>query len=131
MLWVGRGIVAIVAVVAFFIAKSGISGKSEFATSIMDMVSNAWGGFGSAFGPVIILSLFWKRFTYKGAIAGVVTGAVVDVVWLIFFTNSTGVYELLPGFVAGALAAVIVTLIDKKPSEEVVEIFNKGVKGEE
>ena len=131
VLWVGRGIVAIVAVVAFFIAKSGISGKSEFATSIMDMVSNAWGGFGSAFGPVIILSLFWKRFTYKGAIAGVVTGAVVDVLWLIFLTNSTGVYELLPGFVAGALAAVIVTLIDKKPSEEVVAIFERGVKGEE
>ncbi len=131
VLWVGRGIVAIVAVVAFFIAKSGISGKSEFATSIMDMVSNAWGGFGSAFGPVIILSLFWKRFTYKGAIAGVVTGALVDVLWLIFFTNSTGIYELLPGFVAGALAAVIVTLIDKKPSEEVVAIFDKGVKGEE
>ena len=131
VLWVGRGIVAIVAVVAFFIAKSGISGKSEFATSIMDMVSNAWGGFGSAFGPVIILSLFWKRFTYKGAIAGVVTGALVDVLWLIFFTNSTGIYELLPGFVAGALAAVIVTLIDKKPSEEVVAIFDKGVKCEE
>lgn len=131
VIWVGRGIVAIVAIVAFFIAKSGISGESKFASSIMDMVSNAWGGFGSAFGPVIILSLFWKRFTYKGAIAGVVTGAAVDVLWLIFLTNSTGIYELLPGFVAGAVAAVVVTLIDKKPSEEVVAIFDKGVKGEE
>ena len=131
VLWVGRGVVAIVAVVAFFIAKSGLSGESKFASSIMDMVSNAWGGFGSAFGPVIILSLFWKRFTYKGAIAGVLGGAIVDVLWLIFLTESTGIYELAPGFAAGLICAVVVTLIDKKPSEEVIAIFDKGVKGEE
>lgn len=131
VLWVGRGVVAAVAIVAFFIAKSGISGESKFATSIMDMVSNAWGGFGAAFGPVIILSLFWKRFTYKGAIAGVVGGAVVDVLWLIFLTNSTGIYELAPGFAAGLICAVAVTLIDKKPSAEVEAIFENGVKGEE
>ena len=130
VLWVGRGVVAVVAIVAFFIAKSGLSGESKFASSIMDMVSNAWGGFGSAFGPVIILSLFWKRFTYKGAIAGVLGGAIVDVLWLIFLTNSTGIYELAPGFAAGLICAVVVTLIDKKPSEEVVAIFEKGVKGE-
>ena len=127
MIWVGRIVVAVVAVVAYFIASS----KGSFASSIMGMVSNAWGGFGAAFGPVIILSLFWKRFTYKGAIAGVVGGAVVDVVWLIFFTESTGIYELAPGFAAGLICAVVVTLIDKKPSEEVVAIYENGVKGEE
>jgi sodium/proline symporter len=131
MLWVGRGVVAVVAIVAFFIAKSGLSGESKFASSIMDMVSNAWGGFGAAFGPVIILSLFWKRFTYKGAIAGVLGGAIVDVLWLTFLTESTGVYELAPGFAAGLLCAVVVTLIDKKPSKEVTEIYEAGVKGEE
>ena len=126
-LWVGRAVVAIVAVVAYFIASS----KGEFASSIMGMVENAWGGFGAAFGPVIILSLFWKRFTYKGAIAGVVGGAVVDVLWLIFLSDSTGIYELAPGFAAGLICAVVVTLIDKKPSEEVVAIYEAGVKGEE
>ncbi len=131
MLWVGRGVVAVVAIVAFFIAKSGLSGESKFASSIMDMVSNAWGGFGAAFGPVIILSLFWRRFTYKGAIAGVLGGAIVDVLWLTFLTESTGVYELAPGFAAGLLCAVVVTLIDKKPSKEVTEIYEAGVKGEE
>lgn len=126
VLWVGRIVVLIIAVIAYFIASS----KSEGAASIMTLVDNAWGGFGSAFGPVIILSLFWKRFTYKGAIAGVVGGAVVDVLWMNFLTESTGVYELLPGFIAGALCAVIVSLIDKKPSKEVEELFDLAVSSE-
>lgn len=117
-LWVGRVVVLIIAVVAYFIASS----KSEGASSIMSLVDNAWGGFGSAFGPVIILSLFWKRTTYKGAIAGVVGGAVVDVAWMLLLSD-TGIYELLPGFIAGALCCIIVSLIDKKPSKEVEELF--------
>ena len=60
-----------------------------------------------------------------------VGGAVVDVLWLIFLTESTGVYELAPGFAAGLICAVVVTLIDKKPSDEVVAIYEAGVKGEE
>ncbi len=126
VLWVGRIVVLIIAVVAYFIASS----KSEGAATIMTLVDNAWGGFGSAFGPVIILSLFWKRFTYKGAIAGVVGGAVVDVLWMNFLTETTGVYELLPGFIAGALFAIVVSLIDKKPSKEVEELFEKAVSAE-
>ncbi len=126
VLWVGRIVVLIIAVIAYFIASS----KSEGAASIMTLVDNAWGGFGSAFGPVIILSLFWKRFTYKGAIAGVVGGAVVDVLWMNFLTDITGVYELLPGFIAGALCAIVVSLIDKKPSKEVEELYNLAVSAE-
>ena len=79
----------------------------------MDLVENAWAGFGSAFGPVVILSLFWRRITYKGAIAGVIGGAVVDVLWLLFLSKPTGIYELLPGFVAGVLCCVIGTWIDR------------------
>ncbi|MBQ2848203.1 MAG: sodium/proline symporter PutP [Clostridia bacterium] len=126
VLWVGRIVVFIIAVIAYFIASS----KSEGAASIMTLVDNAWGGFGSAFGPVIILSLFWKRFTYKGAIAGVIGGAVVDVLWMNFLTESTGVYELLPGFIAGALFAIVVSLIDKKPSKEVEELYDYAVSSE-
>lgn len=121
-LWVGRLVVIIVAVIAYFIANSEGSG----AQAIMNMVENAWGGFGASFGPVIILSLFWKRTTYKGAIAGVVCGAVVDVLWLVFLTSSTGIYEILPGFIAGLIACVAVSLIDKAPSKEVLEIFEKA-----
>lgn len=126
ILWVGRIVVLIIAVVAYFIASS----KGEGAQSIMNMVENAWGGFGASFGPVIILSLFWKRLTYKGAIAGVVGGAVTDVLWLMFLTGKTGVYELLPGFVVGALCAVVVSLIDKKPSKEVEALYEKAVSNE-
>jgi sodium/proline symporter len=95
----------------------------------MTLVDNAWGGFGSAFGPVIILSLFWKRFTYKGAIAGVVCGALVAILWMVFL-SSTGIYELLPGFIAGLLFAVVVSLIDKKPSKEVEKLFDLAVSSE-
>lgn len=122
-LWVGRIVVLIIAVIAFFIASSKASG----AQSIMSMVENAWGGFGASFGPVIILSLFWKRLTYKGAIAGVVGGAVTDVLWLVLLTAKTGVYELLPGFVVGALCCIIVTLLDKKPGKDIEELYQKAV----
>ena len=124
-LWVGRIVVLIIAVIAYFIASS----KSEGAATIMTLVDNAWGGFGSAFGPVIILSLFWKRFTYKGAIAGVVGGAVVDVLWMNFLAD-TGIYELLPGFIAGFVCAVVVSLIDKKPSKEIEELYEKAISAE-
>ena len=118
LLWVGRIVVIIVSVVAYFIASGG-----EGAAQIMSLVSNAWALFGAAFGPVIILSLFWKRFTYKGAVAGIIVGAVVDILWLIYLNGPTGIYEILPGFAAAAIAAVVVTLLDKKPSAEVEAIY--------
>ena len=133
-LWVGRVVVLIIAAVAFFIAMIGGSG----AQAIMDLVECAWGGFGSAFGAVIILSLFWRRFTYKGALAGVIAGAVTDIVWLTLFTSTlegifgrthiydTGIYEIIPGFIVSMLVAVVVTLLDKKPSDEVTAIFDKA-----
>jgi len=119
LLWVGRIVVVVVSVIAYFIASS----KSSGAQAIMGMVSNAWGLFGAAFGPVVILSLFWKRFTYKGALAGIIVGAVVDLAWLNLLA-STGVYEIVPGFILGAIAAVVVTLVDKKPSAEIEAIYN-------
>ena len=127
MLWIGRIVVLIVAIVAFFIASSG----SSWASSIMNMVENAWGLFGASFGGVMILSLFWRRLNYTGACAGIVVGAAVDIAWLLLFTNTimpaaiygTGIYELLPGFVAGFVAAVVVSLLTKAPSKEVEEIF--------
>ena len=127
VMWIGRIVVIIVAIVAFFIASS----EGEGAAAIMNLVSNAWAGFGSAFGPVVILSLFWKRFNYAGALAGVIAGAVVDVVWLFAgFSASTGIYELIPGFIAGALAAVVVTLITKKPDATVEAIYETATNPE-
>jgi sodium/proline symporter len=126
-LWIGRLVVAIVSVVAFLIAAS----KSAWAGSIMAMVENAWGLFGAAFGPVVLLSLFWRRLNYTGAVAGIVVGAAVDIAWLLCFTNTivpamvapTGIYEILPGFVAGGIAAIVASLATKAPSAEVEAIF--------
>lgn len=126
MLWIGRLVVLAVAIVAFFIATAG----SSWTNSIMSMVENAWGLFGAAFGPVVILSLFWKRLNYTGAVAGILAGAAVDIAWLLMFTDtimpaavkSTGIYEILPGFVAGLVAAVVVSLVTKAPSAEVEAI---------
>ena len=105
-LWVGRGVVIVIAIVAFFIANS----KGEGAQAIMDLVSNAWAGFGSAFGPVVVLSLFWRRFTYKGAVAGVIGGGLVDVLWLVFESNkifNTGLYEMVPGVIVGTRSELL------------------------
>ena len=117
MLWAGRWVVLVIAVVAMLIAANPNAG------SIMSLVSNAWGVFGAAFGPVILLSLFWKRFTFSGAVAGIVVGALVDILWLAFLA-STGVYEILPGAVAGLIAAVVVSLVTKAPSKEVTDLFD-------
>ena len=129
MMWVSRIIVLIIAVIAYFIASS----EGEAAQAIMDLVSNAWGIFGAAFGPVVLFSLFWKRFTYKGAVAGILAGALVDMLWLwlpvsggLTLTAITGIYEIIPGFIVGAIAAVVVTLIDKAPSAEVLAIYAKA-----
>ena len=122
-LWVGRAVVIALSVVAFFIARS----KGSGAHAIMNMVENAWGGFGSAFGAVVLLSVFWKRFTYRGAVAGVAIGAAVDVLWLLLFTASTGIYELLPGFLCSMAAAVTVSLLDKKGVEKAAAVYAKAL----
>lgn len=121
VVWVGRIVVAVLAVVAFFIAVNPEGG------GIMALVSYAWAGFGSAFGPVIILSLYWKRLTYKGAVAGIVGGAGTVFLWGALLAERTGIYELLPGFIIGFIAAVIISLIDKAPSKEVEAMFDRAV----
>ncbi len=121
-LWVGRIVVIIVAVIAFFIASS----KGTGAQAIMTMVDNAWGLFGGAFGPVVILSLFWKRLTYTGAVTGIVVGAVVDIVWLVWLTAPTGIYEILPAFIIGLVVTVAASLATKAPSQEVLDIYAKA-----
>ena len=120
MLWTGRIVVLVIALLALVLAVNPNAG------SIMDLVSNAWGVFGAAFGPAILLSLFWKRFTFKGAVAGISVGAIVDILWLVLLSK-TGLYEIVPGFVAGLCAAVVVTLMDKKPDAEVEALFDKAV----
>ena len=123
MLWVGRAVVALIAVIALIIAANPNSG------TIMGLVSNAWGVFGAAFGPVILLSLFWKRLTFSGAVAGIVTGAAVDILWLAFLSG-TGLYEIIPGFACGLVLAVCVSLASPEPDDDVKALFDRAATSE-
>lgn len=123
-LLVGKIAVVVVAVIAFVIA---LDPKS----SIMDLVSDAWAGFGAAFGPVVLLALFWKRSTLAGAISGMTVGALTVIVWdYIPLVNgatlysATGLYSLVLGFFLALAVNVAVSLLTQKPSKEILDEFD-------
>ena len=118
MMWAGRYVVLAISVIAVMIAANPNSG------TIMGLVENAWGVFGAAFGPAILLSLFWRRFNFAGAVAGILTGAAVDILWLVFLKDF-GLYEIIPGFLASLIVAIVVSLATKAPSKEVTAVFDK------
>ena len=122
-LFVGRVLVLVLSLIAFVIANS----KGSGAQAIMDMVENAWGAFGASFGPTILLSLFWKRFNYQGAVADVISGFVIDLGWLLTgMTASTGIFEIVPGFFGSLVVAIIVAKLTSAPNEKAVAIFEQG-----
>ena len=88
---------------------------------VLSLVSYAWAGFGAAFGPVILISLWWRRMTRNGALAGMVVGAATVLVWNHFAWF--GLYEIVPGFLFSSLAIVAGSLLDRKPSNEILETF--------
>ena len=112
---VGRVCVLIVGLIAAFIARDPES-------QVLGLVSNAWAGFGAAFGPLIILSLMWPRMSGAGAVAGLVSGAVTVLVWITLGWNSSflggpGVYEIIPGFIVSWLAIYGVSLATQSSGE--------------
>jgi sodium/proline symporter len=107
-----------------------VSGLSLFLaldpnSMILTIVAYAWAGFGAAFGPLVILSLFWKRMTINGAIAGIVVGGVTVLLWKNFmaFTN---LYEIIPGFIFSAIAIYVVSIMDKEPPKAVTDKFDEA-----
>ncbi|MEC8328756.1 MAG: sodium/proline symporter PutP [Pseudomonadota bacterium] len=122
---VGRISVLAVALLAIFLAYDRDS-------SILSLVSNAWAGFGAAFGPVVILSLYWSRMTKQGALAGIISGAVTVLLWIYLPVSVNGdslsslMYEIVPGFIIATLAIVIVSRLTDEPSDEQVALFNKA-----
>ncbi|WP_434812002.1 sodium/proline symporter PutP [Microbacterium sp. bgisy189] len=111
--YLGRGCVLAVAVIAALLAISPND-------TILGLVSFAWAGFGASFGPIILLSLFWRRLSTWGALAGMATGAVIVFTWGLL---NTGIYELLPGFVGALLVAMLVSLATHKPDERIEREF--------
>ena len=124
MMWAGRYVVLAISVIAVMIASNPSSG------TIMGLVENAWGVFGAAFGPAILLSLFWRRFNFAGAVAGILTGAAVDMLWLAFLKDF-GLYEIIPGFLASLVVAIVVSLATKAPSGEVTAVFDQVASGKD
>ena len=125
MLWVGRVVVLIISVIALLIA------LLDKKNSIMSLVSNAWGIFGAAFGPAIILSLYWRRFNVPGAIAAIAVGAAADLIWLYGIKPSIGLYELLPAFILSLIAGAVVTMITQAPGKQVTDLFDKAIRDRE
>lgn len=102
-------------------------------SSIFNVVSYAWAGFGASFGPLMIMSLYWRRTNLKGAIAGMVVGAATVLVWNMFVSQLGGifaVYELLPAFILSMLAIVVVSLATEQPSQEVTAEFDSYMDSE-
>lgn len=100
-------------------------------SSIFQVVSYAWAGFGASFGPLMIMSLYWKRTNLPGALAGMATGAITVLVWHSLIKPLGGVfavYELLPAFILSLLAIVVVSLLTKAPSKEIEEEFDSYMK---
>ncbi len=113
LVWVGRLAVLLVALVAI-----GIGWDPD--SKVLGLVAYAWAGFGAAFGPVVLLSLFWKRMTRNGALAGMLLGAGTVLLWKEVVVNRMGseVYEIIPGFIVATVAIVVVSLLGRGPSRE-------------
>ena len=115
-------------VVLVVIALIGVAIAWDENSIIFTLVSFAWAGFGATFGPVMIMSLFWKRINQKGAVAGMITGGVMVFVWKLLLKPLGGVfaiYELLPAFILSLIAIVVVSLLTKAPDKEITQTFEK------
>lgn len=118
LVWVGRAMVLLISFISILIA---LNPKS----SVLGLVSHAWAGFGAAFGPIILLSLFWSRMNKYGALAGMVVGATVVVVWEHY--QWFDLYCLIPGFVFATITIIIVSLLTKSPNNEIKNQFTTAM----
>jgi len=119
LMWISRFIVIAVAIFAIILAIFG-------GSNIMGLVSYAWAGFGAAFGPLMILSLYWKRTTYAGAVAAMIVGFLSVILWNSFLAGPTGIYELLPAFFLSLIAGIIVSLVTKVPEQQILDEFDEA-----
>ena len=120
LMWISRIAVVVISVIACILAINPND-------SIMGIVSNAWAGFGAAFGPAIVLSLYWKRLTLKGTVSGIIGGAATVIIWEYLLPGiipaADSLYSIVPGVIVSVLLTVIVSLIDKEPSKEITDMF--------
>lgn len=137
LMWASRITVVIIAIIGLLIALSGNN-------SIMGLVSFAWAGFGSSFGPLVVLALFWKRMNKHGALWSMIVGFVTVVVWNTFFISGgvfagmlstttcvwdSGLYEMIPAFILALVVGIVVSLLTEEPSEEMQKEFDEATEG--
>lgn len=125
VMWVTRGVLIAISLIGILIALDENS-------VIFQVVSFAWAGFGATFGPLMLFSLFWKRTTQAGAIAGMLTGGIMVFVWKLLISKLGGIfaiYELFPAFVLSCVAIVVVSLLTAKPSAEIEADFEHARTG--
>ncbi len=122
LVWIGRATVIAIALVAYYIS-------TDQNSTVLSLVAYAWAGFGAAFGPLIILSLYNKNISSFGALAGMITGAVSVIVWEQIDGGIFDIYELFPAFIFAFLAIIIVSKV-KKASPEIQDRFVKIKRGE-
>ncbi len=118
LVWVGRLTVISIAFIAWYLS-------TDQNSSVLKLVAYAWAGFGAAFGPLIILSLYNKKTTKLGAIAGMVTGSLTVIIWKQLEGGIFELYELLPGFIAAWIAILLFSTIGKEPSSDSHQIFEE------
>ena len=94
--------------------------------SILGLVSNAWAGFGAAFGPAIILSLFWVRMNRQGCLAGILIGGITVVVWKQLSGGIFDIYEIVPGFILATIAIIAVSLATPEPDQDIQAMFSEA-----
>ena len=119
---VSRIVLVLIAVIGVFLA-------NDENSVIFKVVSFAWAGFGATFGPIMLFSLFWKRTTLQGAVAGMLSGGAMVFIWKLLIRPMGGVfgiYELLPAFLVSCVFIVVVSLVSEAPSKEIQEEFEKA-----
>ena len=136
LVWLGRAMVLLIAAIAIWIAQDENS-------KVLALVQFAWAGFGCAFGPVVLFSLFWKRMTASAAMAGMLTGAITVFIWksavanVLFWTGAGeaisqndwyNIYEMIPGFILASLAILVVSLLSDAPSQAIQDTFEQADK---
>lgn len=114
-MFIGR--ISVLIVAAFAVIFAYVPNKT-----ILNIVGQAWAGFGSAFGPLLLLSLYWKRMTKWGALAGMIVGGLTVIIWILSGLSAY-LYEMIPGFALSLIAVVVVSLLTEKPDESVIREF--------
>ena len=124
LVWLGRAMVLLIAMLAIWIAQ-------DENNKVLKLVEFAWAGFGSAFGPVVLLSLFWKRMTSSGAMAGMLTGAIIVFGWKELLPENSAlasIYEMIPAFSLATIAVIVVSLLSPKPEQHILDTFEQADK---